>query len=81
MDKPKCFECQYFAWWDGDYCCIPPEGRWKIITPSKNGVLTDKSVEDITLAAKDCKVFKERENKKLNIYNDAWEEYIKDKEK
>lgn len=33
---PKCFTCQYFVWWDGDYVCMesfkllsPVHGVWR----------------------------------------------------
>lgn len=33
MEK-HCTNCEHFAWWDGDYCCV---WKMKIIEKSENG--------------------------------------------
>lgn len=37
-----CFNCEYFTWWDGDYCCM---NHWSILVPSEHGDL-DLSIRD-----------------------------------
>ena len=66
-----CFNCKYFAWWDGDYCCL---SDWSILIPSEYGELDlsirDKMVEralsckDYIYSDKVCNIYK-------NIFHEA----------
>lgn len=78
MTKPKCIDCKYFCWWDGDYCCLPEDGDMRLIAESKHGEIDAESAEAIRIAADGCENFKEPINKlAANIYNIAWENFIK----
>lgn len=65
-----CFNCKYFVWWDGDYCCL---SDWSILVPSKKGDLDisfkNKMIER-SLACKNY-IFSERAN---SIYKNIFYE-------
>ena len=55
----KCLSCEYLLWWDGDYCCLPPKGRWKILAESKDGCYTDEVLKKLKEVSQDCKEYKD----------------------
>lgn len=42
--KQHCTNCQYFAWWDGDYCCT---AKMIILQNSDDGKLNKELLGDI----------------------------------
>ena len=66
-----CFNCKYFTWLDGDYCCL---NDWSILVPSKKGDLDlsirDKMIER-ALACKDYAFSKKVNDIYKNIFHEA----------
>ena len=75
--KNNCINCEHFAWWDGDYCCVK---NFKILCESKSGHFN----EDILTAIKTpktCNDYKKAKNKKMTeIYQEAYIEFLKEYE-
>ena len=65
----NCVDCEHFAWWDGDYCCMK---TLKILAHSADGSLNDEIVD---ILEKGCKNFKPINKLSLKIYKDIYENY------
>ena len=66
-----CFNCKYFVWWDGDYCCLGND--WKILIPSKEGELDAEIRDKMIEMASRCRDYVYDENIN-NIYNGIFNE-------
>lgn len=57
MRIPKCFKCQSFGWWDGDYVCIEHmkilsnvHGKWMIDDDLVKSLKKNSQCEDFVLS-------------------------------
>ena len=61
MDYPLCVECQNFAYWDGDFCCVGDDMRILV----EGDKLTNLLLTDITVFPQPCSNYKHCKSKKL----------------
>ena len=74
MEK-RCINCEGFAWWDGDYCCVK---KFKLFCESKDGTYSDELVEAIN-KEKDCDEYNYVDSPVAKMYEEEYEKFLKDK--
>lgn len=70
-NKENCINCNNFAWWDGDYCCI---AKFLILQESPKGEFT-KEILQTMKTSEECIDYKKRKGKK-NIYENSFINFI-----
>lgn len=68
----NCVNCDHFAWWDGDYCCVK---KLKILQQSKNGEFNNDIIKSLEYY-KDCSDWEEM-YLPAQIYVEPFKEYLK----
>lgn len=75
-NSKKCINCDYFVWWDGDYCCIK---NFEILQTSPNGEFTEEILNTMRLADGDiryCPDYKHTNNKRQKEYENAYSKFL-----
>lgn len=70
IPKKNCINCENFAWWDGDYCCVR---KTKLLQHSPGGDFT----KDIFIALnlnKNCNEYKDYQS---DIYIKSFNDFLK----
>jgi len=75
LPKKNCLNCQSFAWWDGDYCCVE---KFKILQESKKGEFNDQILTSIE-ENKDCKKWKKANDKIREMHMEAFNNFLKNR--
>jgi len=65
----SCITCQFFAWWDGDYCCVR---KAKLLQESPDGKFT----KDILMSLKINKNCAEYDYNPSSIYKEDFDNFL-----
>lgn len=73
--KKCCLNCIHFAWWEGDFCCIP---EFKIIQadPDNNGLMTEELEKNMKTPA-NCEDYEYREERYSKDYEEEYKKFRK----
>lgn len=74
--KESCINCEHFAWWDGDYCCVL---RFKILCESPDGEFTDEILKRME-TSKTCNDYNAATKKHAELYEEPFLKFLKEKQ-
>ena len=74
IPEQNCINCEHFAWWDGDYCCV---AKKKILQESPEGEFNEDILMSLKLN-KDCEAWSRIEEER-NIYEEPFKNWLKNK--
>lgn len=67
--KENCINCNNFAWWDGDYCCL---SKRLILQPSPDGEFSSEILKTIQ-TSDECIDYDKSEN---SVYENSFINFI-----
>ena len=70
--KESCINCDNFAWWDGDYCCII---KFLILQNSPKGEFTKEILGTMKTSDDYCENYS-KVKKELNAYEEPFNEFL-----
>ena len=76
VNSKKCINCDYFVWWDGDYCCIR---EFTILQNSPHGEFTEEILRTMKLADGElryCPYYKKAKSETHSSYEEAYEKFL-----
>ena len=65
-----CIDCEFFTWWDGDYCCTK---KLNILYHSADGEF-DYGLVQALKENESCDSFRQYPDDKVNLYKEPFEE-------
>lgn len=68
----NCINCENFAWWDGDYCCL---AKMIILQSSPKGYFEEEILKNIK-TSDECIGYTKSYNKSHEMYEHAFNEFM-----
>lgn len=70
--KESCINCDNFAWWDGDYCCI---AKFLILQNSPKGKFTEEILKTMKTSDDYCENYS-KVKKEFNAYEEPFNTFL-----